>query len=98
MGAIGPTCPVCDKAIPIRWRLGLRKSWGACPHCGFVIRETFQRKLSRALIFLLASGFIWFGERWQGSLALRGGVGLTGILVAALVLPGFEVRHERHNS
>jgi hypothetical protein len=97
MQSLGPTCPVCDRAIPVRWRLGLRKSWGACPHCGVVIRELFSRKLLCSLLFLLAVGFMWFGGPWDSSLALRGGLGLASILVAHLVLPGFEVRDERRN-
>lgn len=98
MQAFGPTCPACVRAIPLSWRFGLRKSWGACPHCGLVIRESIFRKIASTLLFLFASGFVWFGEPWLSSLALRGTLGLASILVAALVMPGFDIRDERRDS
>lgn len=55
------------------------------------------RKVGGASAFLLATGFIWFGEPWIGALALRGVLGVFSILMAALFLPGFVVRDARRN-
>ncbi len=79
------------------WRLGLRKSWGACPSCGTVLVESLSRKVTCAGLFLLAVCFIWFGGPWLGSIVARGGIGLASILVAHLLLPGFEVRHGKYH-
>src|SRR5262249_25679490 len=95
MHAFGPKCPVCDKPIPIRWRLGLRKSWGACESCGIVLHEAALRKVICSAVYLIACCFIAFGDRSPGALAVRGVLGLASVILAHLILPGFEVRDER---
>jgi hypothetical protein len=92
-----PRCPACESAIPLRWRLGLRKSWGACDQCGIVIRELFLRKVVCSGVFLAAMAFMWFGEPWVAGRIVRGLLGLLAIAVAHLTLPGFEIRDERRN-
>lgn len=62
-----PTCPGCDNAIPLRWRLGLRKSWGACDYCGVVIIESSLRKVVCAGVFVGAAAFMWFLGRLHGN-------------------------------
>src|SRR6266404_1989312 len=97
MHCFSPVCPVCDKTIPMSWRIGLRKPWGACPHCGIVLVEKLSRKATCFSLVLLSFLFMRFGERWLESLVARGALGLAAILVARLFLPGFEVRNESHS-
>src|SRR5436309_15354221 len=95
MHVIGPICPVCKMPVPLSWRVGLRKSWGACPYCGIVLVERSSRKLICAFVSICLVCFIWWGAPWLRSILMRGLLALLCIMGAHLFMLGFVVRDQR---